>query len=213
MEHGLASGCRESLQSPRGPSCPAHCNDSCGCAGRNTPVYSFPCHRIDLVWVHKLHPIMLREHLFTRLNLAWVESNCPGTGGGCSAGAARPCSWAMPCSGWHLGSLNWQRLGPAQQEGHCQCVLASACSLWTSLLSVWVLSDEPAGWMTAGEGVSQCLAGCPATSCCLRAGEAGGRAVQMLRQLLQRSQGRVSGAGCRTPGGCQATATTWLLWA
>lgn len=159
---------------------PANCNNSRSCAGRNTPVYSFRCHITDLVLVLKLHPIMLREHLFTRLNLAWVESNHPGTGGGRS-----PCSWAMPCSSWHPGSLNWQRLSPAQQEGHCECVrslglLASACSLCSSLLFAWILSDEPAGWMTAGEGVSQCLAGCLATSCCLRAGEAGGRAVQML---------------------------------
>lgn len=125
-EHHLASGCRKSLQSPERPSCPAHCgfaptncNNSRICAGRNTPVYSFRCHITDLVLVLKLHPITLREHLFTRLNLAWVESNHPGTGGGRS-----PCSWAMPCSSWHPGSLIWQRLS---RKG-----TVSVCAHWGS---------------------------------------------------------------------------------
>lgn len=68
--------------------------------------------------------------------------------------------------------------------------------------------------------MSQRIAGCPATSCCLRAGEAGGRARQDAATATVGEQGGQAGfqalavgthgAG-GAAGGCQATATSWHL--
>lgn len=102
--------------------------------------------------------------------------------------------------------------------GSVQALLAAPGKCLRHLLKLAFSLDfarlESARCMTAGEGVSRSIVGCPAASCCLRAGEAGGRAGQDAaeeqggRAGFQAPATGTHGAG-GTAGGCQAMATGW----
>lgn len=118
---------------------------------------------------------------------------------------------------WHLVSLNWQ-LSLAGQAGKGHVLLAHGkclCCLLHFAVSLGFVRLGAARCMTAGEGVSWCIAGCPATSCSLRAGEVGGEAEQDAVTAAARELGARQGFGCWLQGctvleGLPGAARPWL---
>lgn len=110
------------------------------------------------------------------------------------------------------------QLSPARQVGQGQRV----CCLWLRVNAFSACSSLPFPWillrlqsahcMTAGEGVSRRFAGCLATSCCLRAGEAGGRAGQDAVTAAAGEQGGQAGFQALAAGtqGAEGAARPWL---
>ena len=102
--------------------------------------------------------------------------------------------------------------GSAGRAGSVRALLAAPGKCLQRLLkfaiSLGFVRLEPARCMTAGEGVSRRIAGCPATSCCLRAGEAGGRAVQDAATAAAGEQG--GQAGFEALEGLPGAARPWL---